>query len=265
MGTGRSTFHASARALGFALLTLATVLGCTGPTDSASGDPAAGAGTHDASTHDASAHGDAARDLVPENGEQGLEWLLAGNRRFVDNTPKHDFDSQRRRMMLASGQHPFGVVLGCSDSRVPPEMIFDFGLGDLFVIRVAGNVVAQDELGSIEYALAHLGVKLVVVLGHEGCGAVTAALGMYDGEVDELRGLLDKVSPALTGIDPELPDEERIHLGVEANVRHSMQQLVEIALREDVPQEQRALIVGAVYELDSGRVRVIDQVRVGEE
>ena len=141
---------------------------------------------------------DEERDRVPKDGAQALEWLLEGNRRFVDGRPRHDFASQRRRMMLTEGQHPFGVVLGCADSRVPPELIFDFGLGDLFVIRVAGNVVANDEAGSIEYAIAHLDVPLLLVLGHEGCGAVTAALGEHDGELRQVGGRWHFEAPGLS-------------------------------------------------------------------
>lgn len=195
---------------------------------------------------------------MPEDGAQALEWLLEGNRRFVEGRPRHDFESQRRRMMLTEGQHPFGVVLGCADSRVPPELIFDFGLGDLFVIRVAGNVVADDEAGSIEYAIAHLDVPLVLVLGHEGCGAVTAALGKHGNEVAELDGLLRMIQPAVADIDPSLPEASRIHLGVEANVRQSVKRLLEIAEREARPDEERVLVVGAVYELDTGNVRVLE-------
>jgi len=200
------------------------------------------------------------RDRMPEDGKQALQWLLEGNRRFVEGRPRHDYENQRRRMMLTEGQHPFGVILGCADSRVPPELIFDFGLGDLFVIRVAGNVVADDEAGSIEYAIAHLDVPLILVLGHEGCGAVTAALGMVEGEAKELEGLLRMIQPALVDIDPSLPSERRIHLGVEANVRQSVNRLLEIAEREQRPEDERVLVVGAVYELDTGRVRVLGDI-----
>ena len=203
--------------------------------------------------------GEEGRDRIPEDGRQALKWLLDGNRRFVNGEPRHDYESQRRRMMLTEGQHPFGVVLGCSDSRVPPELIFDFGLGDLFVIRVAGNVVADDEAASIEYAIVHLDVPLILVLGHEGCGAVTAALGVVEHEVKELSGLLRQIEPALVDIDPSLPTEDRIHLGVEANVCQSVRQLLEIADREARPSDERVLVVGAVYELDTGVVRILDE------
>jgi len=162
--------------------------------------------------------------------------------------------------MLSEGQHPFGIVLGCADSRVAPELVFDHGLGDLFVIRVAGNVVAEDEAGSIEYALQHLGVPLLVVLGHDNCGAVTAALGAHEDEPGELVSLLRRILPALGGIDPSLPMQERIRLGVEANVRQSVAQLRAIQDRLGQSAAERTLIVGAVYDLETGRVRAVEEV-----
>ena len=136
--------------------------------------------------------------------------------------------------------------------------MFDTGLGDLFVIRVAGNVAAEDEAGSIEYAVDHLDVRLVLVLGHERCGAVTAALGGSEGEAEELVRLLEQVKPALHGIDPALPGEERVRLGVEANVRHSVGRLQEIIDREAGGAPAGLRIVGAVYELETGRVRLLE-------
>jgi carbonic anhydrase len=199
-----------------------------------------------------------AKDLRPVDGAEALEWLVAGNHRFWDGHPRNDHETMRRAAMLAGGQHPFGIVLGCADSRVSPEVVFDHGLGDLFVIRVAGNVVAEDEAGSIEYALVHLHVPLVMVLGHEGCGAVTAALSAHDEEPRELVTLLERIAPAVKGIDPSLPSEERIRLGVEANVRQAVAQLRTIQDRVGMPEGERALIVGAIYELETGKVRVLE-------
>jgi carbonic anhydrase len=161
-------------------------------------------------------------------------------------------------MSLSGHQRPFAIVLGCADSRVPPELVFDHGLGDLFVIRVAGNVVSDDEAGSIQYAAAHLDTPLVVVLGHEGCGAVTAALGSIDDEPAELITLMRKVRPALVEIDRSLPMEDQVHAGVEANVRLAVSQLREIAEREQRPLQERMKVVGAAYELETGRVRILE-------
>ncbi|MDJ0851911.1 MAG: carbonic anhydrase [Myxococcota bacterium] len=198
------------------------------------------------------------QDAMPRDGDEALEWLLEGNERFIAGRPQHPNEELHRRARLGKGQRPFAAVLGCSDSRVPPELIFDYGLGDLFVIRVAGNVVADDEAGSLEYAADHLEVPLVLVLGHEGCGAVTAAFGTKRGEGAELVRLLARLEPGLAEIDPALPLEERVRLGVEANVRNSVEQLRAIAERdfEEVAPELR--IVGAIYELETGRVRVLD-------
>jgi carbonic anhydrase len=165
----------------------------------------------------------------------------------------------RRVAMLEGGQHPFATILGCADSRVSPELVFDHGLGDLFVIRVAGNVVAEDEAGSIEYGIAHLDVPLLMVLGHEGCGAVTAALHATDHEPAELQTLISRIRPALEDIPAELPEEEQVRLGVEANVRQSVRQLQTIADRVGRPHADRVLIVGAIYDLETGRVRLLDR------
>lgn len=197
-------------------------------------------------------------DIRVRDGQEALELLLEGNVRFTTDRPRHSHESQARRARLGGGQSPFSIVLGCADSRVPPELIFDAGLGDMFVIRVAGNFAGVDESGSIEYALVHLGTPLVLVMGHEGCGAITAALGAYESEPEELRHLIDSISPGLAGIDPGLSLEERVHLGVEANVRRMVGMLEAIRERENRPEAKRALIVGGVYELGTGRVRILD-------
>lgn len=200
------------------------------------------------------------RDAMPRDGDEALEWLLEGNARFANDEPLHVHEGLRRRAMLTGSQHPAAVVLGCADSRVPPELLFDAGLGDLFVVRVAGNVVADDEAGSIEYAVDHLDVPLVLVLGHEGCGAVTAALSAGEDAAEELSRLLERLKPALAGVDPGLPTPERIHLGVEANVRHSVSRLRQIVEREGRSQQipPGLRIVGGVYELETGRVRLLE-------
>jgi carbonic anhydrase len=201
------------------------------------------------------------RDAMPRDGDEALDLLLEGNARFAEDRPLQIHEGVRRRAMLTEGQYPAAVILGCADSRVPPELLFDTGLGDLFVVRVAGNVASVDEAGSIEYAVEHLHVPLVMVLGHERCGAVTAALGATEGEAEELSRLLESMKPALRDIDPELPMEERVRLGVEANVRYSVKQLREIVEREkDRPGTLPPgfQIVGGVYEFETGRVRLLD-------
>ncbi len=206
-------------------------------------------------------HEVSAADVEVGSGEEALALLLEGNERFVAAKPRHGHESIVRRAKLSMGQHPYAIVLGCADSRVPPELLFDAGLGDLFVVRVAGNIVGEDEAGSIEYSIEHLNTQLVVVLGHEGCGAVTAALkASYGEEAEELAHLLSVISPAMKGIDPELPHAERVHLGVEANIRQSMDKLHDIQERVGFPEDD-VLVVGAVYELDTGRVRILRDLR----
>lgn len=214
--------------------------------------------------------GPVASDVPPSPGASGtataaLERLMAGNARYVAGTPAHPNEGFLRRSRLVEGQKPFAVVLGCADSRVPPELIFDHGLGDLFVVRVAGNIVNADEAGSIEYAVGHLDTRLIVVLGHEGCGAVTAALEDPKGEVDELAQLMREIQPGLENVDRTKPRAEQIHAGVEANVLRAMGEIEKIAIREvDPGSGEKALVVGAVYELDSGRVRIVGTKEVGD-
>ena len=192
-------------------------------------------------------------DLVPESGEEALEWLLDGNKRFVTGKSQHRREGMEWREKLTTEQHPFATILGCSDSRVPIELLFDQGFGDLFIIRVAGNVLGPDEKGSIAYAVDHLHTPLILVLGHEGCGAVTAAM-LPDSERQKealfLQTLLETIDPAVKDINPGLPQKQRIHEGVEANVRQSVRQLItELGKYEEY---DNVLVAGAVYELDTG-------------
>lgn len=197
-------------------------------------------------------------EKFPESGEEALQWLLEGNFRFIAGKSRHLRESAKWRTRLTEQQHPFATILGCSDSRVPIELLFDQGFGDLFIIRVAGNVVGPNEKGSIAYAVAHLHTPLILVLGHEGCGAVTAAMlpdSIRRQEPVFLQELLTHIDPAVKNIDPGLPKEDRIHQGVEANVRWSIEQL---KARLQPHQEYKdVLIAGAVYELDTGKVRFI--------
>ena len=156
---------------------------------------------------------------------------------------------------------PFAVLLGCSDSRVPVELVFDQGFGDLFVIRVAGNVIAEDVIGSIQYAGRHLGTRLFVVLGHEECGAVSAALAALAGDRDEashIRSLLRLIEPGLAGLDPAMSGRDRLRAAVEANVRWSVRQLATSPEGKRATEEYGASILGAVYDLESGVVRFLD-------
>jgi len=231
--------HADLRSTGRAL---AILWACT-----LLSSPAAGAQTHAPPAAPAALTGRAA-----------LERLVEGNRRFVAGTSQHGHQSAAYRHGLATSQHPFATILGCSDSRVPLEPLFDQGFGDLFVIRVAGNVASLDELGSIEYAANHLGVKFVLVLGHEACGAVTAALGSEADrkhEASDIQALLEQIEPALASMPAGLEPAEQVHRGVEANVRQSVRVLRQSPALADRVKRGEIVIAGAVYELDTCRVR----------
>lgn len=192
---------------------------------------------------------------------QALASLKEGNARFIAGEPKHGHASEGWRSTLVEGQHPFAIIVGCADSRVPTELVFDQGFGDLFVIRNAGNIIAADVLGSIEYAVAHLGCKLVVVMGHESCGAVTAALMTAEErskEPLEVQDVLDDIVEGIEGV--ELPEDEskRVAAGVEANVRWSVQQLVDLIEERDQAGAEGVQVFGSVYELSTGKVRFFE-------
>ena len=192
---------------------------------------------------------------------QALKRLKEGNERFVRGRARFPTVQKEILATLAKKQQPFATILGCSDSRVPPELVFDCGFGELFVVRVAGNVLGRSILGTIQYAASHLHTQLFVVLGHEGCGAVKAALATkFEGAEHKSRiaTLLKNIVPALKGIDPEQPADALLRAGVEANVRHTVD-----ALRKTPEARVRAAttdmkLVGAVYELESGRVRFLE-------
>jgi carbonic anhydrase len=190
---------------------------------------------------------------------EALRRLLDGNTRFAAGASAPRPADPMRLRELTDGQHPFATVLGCSDSRVPPEVVFDQGLGDVFVVRVAGNVVGAEILGSLGYALEHLATPLFVVLGHEGCGAVQAALAKRrEGKTAHgpLAELIDAIGPALEQIDPSEPADAQLRHAVEANVRHTVRRLAATPAGRDALARDRIRVVGAVYELATGRVRL---------
>jgi carbonic anhydrase len=199
-------------------------------------------------------------EAIPENAQQALQRLREGNQRFVDGKVRHGHEDRTRRDALVADQQPFAVVLGCSDSRVPIELVFDQGFGDLFVIRVAGNVIAPDIVGTIGYAVTHLQTRLLVVMGHEGCGAVTAALQSHatQPESPSIEALLKLIGPGLQGLPPELQGSARLSAAVEANVRWSMDQLATIPGGRMVLDSGQLTMLGAVYELATGKVRFLD-------
>jgi carbonic anhydrase len=199
---------------------------------------------------------------------EALERLREGNRRFVaEARDTGGYTTDARRRELVAGQEPFAIVLGCSDSRVPAEIVFDQGLGNLFVIRVAGNIVAPSQVGSVEFAAARFGTRLVVVLGHSNCGAVAATieeLGRASAEQSRnLRSIVDRIRPAVATLlarDAANPDAV-MRGAVRANIRASARHLRHGSeLLEQLIRDDGLLVVGAEYSLETGVVDFFDGV-----
>lgn len=198
---------------------------------------------------------------------EALEHLREGNRRFASDTRSGDtLLSGSRRTELAKGQQPFAIVLGCSDSRVPAEIVFDQGLGDLFVIRVAGNIVAPSQIGSVEFAADRFGSRLVVVLGHSRCGAILATLEELRRSTEtqsrNLRSIVDRVRPSVEGLlatDLRHDDDALVRQAVRANVRASANHLRHGSdIVERLIHNDGLVVVGAEYSLESGIVDFFD-------
>jgi carbonic anhydrase len=203
---------------------------------------------------------------------EALERLREGNRRFVAGDGGRDaLASGARRSEVAAGQEPFAIVLGCSDSRVPAEIVFDQGLGDLFVIRVAGNIVAPSQVGSVEFAAERFGTRLVVVLGHSRCGVVLATLDELrrptENQSRNLRSIVDRVRPsveALLATELRQDPEALVRDAVRANVRVSASHLRHGSeILEQLIQRDGLLVVGAEYSLETGVVDFFDGVPAG--
>ena len=206
---------------------------------------------------------------MPIAAPEALRRLRDGNRRFASGVRSAEgLSSLTRRAELVTGQEPLAIVLGCSDSRVPAEIVFDQGLGDLFVIRVAGNVVAPSQIASVEFAADRFATRLVVVLGHSQCGAVTATLEELrrpnDAHSQSLRSIVGRIRPSVEGLlATDLAKDEGALLreAVRANVRASANQLRHGSeLIERLAERDGLLVVGAEYSLESGAVDVFDGV-----
>jgi carbonic anhydrase len=198
-----------------------------------------------------------------------LERLLEGNRRFVDGIRGGNANTNHaRRTELTAGQEPFAIILGCSDSRVPAEIVFDQGLGDLFVIRVAGNIVAASQVGSVEFAAARFGTPLVVVLGHSQCGAIQATLEELRQPAEHksrnLRSIVDRVRPSvetLLATDLKNDPVALAQHAVRANIRASVDHLRHgSAILEGLIQTGNLLVIGAEYSLETGVVDFFDGI-----
>ncbi len=199
--------------------------------------------------------------------QEALDRLKGGNRRFVSGEADiRDLTCPERRKEVSKSQKPFAIILGCSDSRAPAEVLFDHGLGDLFVIRVAGNVVSKTQIGSIEFAAQEFGARLVVVLGHSNCGAIGAAILELERQLDEpsenIHSIVDRIVPAIKPVFEqnhirENP-EELYRESVRANVRASVEQLKTGSQKlESLIEKDGMRIVGAEYSLDTGIVEFL--------
>ena len=186
--------------------------------------------------------------------------LISGNKRFAEGNPTHPNQSLSRRREMAKGQNPRAAVLACADSRVSPEIIFDQGLGDLFVVRVAGNVVNDPILGSLEYAVEHLGTQLIVVLGHQRCGAVAAACA--GGEAPgHIASLVQALAPAVDKISAShnASDDGRVDLAAKENVRMTVKSLHTCGpILEEWVRQGKLEVAGAFYDLDTGTVEIVE-------
>ena len=193
--------------------------------------------------------------------EQALARLRDGNARFVRGEARFPTVQKEVLAALAKGQRPYATILGCSDSRVPPELLFDAGFGELFIVRLAGNVLSAEVAGTLQYAGVHLRTPLFVILGHEGCGAVQAALAAKlhgARERSHIEELLQGILPGLEGLDTALPPDGLLASAVEANVRWTMRQILETPEARARQAEGVMQLVGAVAEISTGRVRFLE-------
>ncbi len=198
---------------------------------------------------------------------EALKLLRDGNRRFVSDERRRDaLTSEMRRRELTAGQEPFAIILGCSDSRAPAEIVFDQGLGDLFVIRVAGNIVAPSQVGSVEFAAERFGTRLVVVMGHSRCGAIQATLEEMQRPTEDqsrnLRSIVDRIRPTLADLlksDTHDDRDDLMRQAVRANIRASADHLRHGSeLLEQLIARDGLLVVGAEYSLETGIVDFFD-------
>jgi carbonic anhydrase len=200
---------------------------------------------------------ESAHSAIPVDADEAVKRLLDGNRRYIAGKNSASHRTAKRRSEVAKGQHPFAIIVGCSDSRVPPEILFDQGIGDLFVVRSAGNVIDDIAIGSIEYAVEHLGVQLILVLGHERCGAVDATL--KGGEVGgKLKTVIDAIKPAVEKAKAKGQTTHGCDLlctSVKGNARMVAEKIRKASpVLTDAIENGMLRVAGAYYELDSGVV-----------
>lgn len=193
-------------------------------------------------------------DTELESPDAALKRLLNGNKRFIKHKPEYPHQSQARLQEVATAQHPFATLLSCADSRVPAEIVFDQGIGDLFDVRIAGNIVTDEALGSLEYAAVLLGTPLIMVLGHERCGAVTAAV---QGKPlpGQIGSFAKAIKPVVADVKGKLGD--LVENVVVANVQYQVTKLKQSELLTELVEAGKLKIVGGRYDLDTGEVTVV--------
>jgi Carbonic anhydrase len=198
------------------------------------------------------------RTEIVSSPEAALQLLIEGNQRFASGSPlSKDLSSTRRKDLRKNGQHPFAVIVSCSDSRVPPELLFDQALGDLFVVRVAGNVATPVEVGSIEYAVEHLKVPLVMVLGHEECGAVTAAVqgGENRGYIENI---LEKIKPSVNRAKSTgATGTDLIEKSADFNINNALNDILLSSIVREGVETKQVKVIGAKYDLDEGLLKLL--------
>ena len=192
-----------------------------------------------------------ADEALSANPKQALQKLLDGNKRYVNDQLEHPNRSEERRSETALGQKPFAVILGCSDSRVSPEILFDQGIGDLFIVRVAGNVLGPVELDSIEYSAIYLGSSVIMVLGHENCGAIQAVM---QGKTKEIEALSSLILPAID--HGKNYKNFTLEEAIKRNVEYVTQELKKSPPLNDLIKNKKLMVVGAYYDFLSGRVEL---------
>ncbi|HEY8911106.1 MAG TPA: carbonic anhydrase [Desulfosporosinus sp.] len=200
------------------------------------------------------------RTEVISSPDVAMQLLIEGNNRFITGKPlSKDFSATRRMDLMKNGQHPFAVIVSCSDSRVPPELLLDQALGDLFVIRVAGNVITPVEMGSVEYAVEHLKSPLVLVLGHEGCGAVTATV--QGGETPgSIAAITDKIKPAVVEAKAlGLTGNDLIEKSIDINIKNALSDISKSPVIKEGVEAKKIKVMGAKYDLDEGALKFINE------
>jgi carbonic anhydrase len=200
-------------------------------------------------------------------GDDSLTKLIDGNKRYVSGSLAKKDIGDTRRQELTKGQHPFATVLSCSDSRVAPELVFDQGLGDIFIIRVAGNVIEPTTLGSIEYGAEHLHTPLLVILGHEQCGAVTAAFDAKGNPEGNIGAILKKIMPAVaTAKKAKKGKDETLQIAIEENIRNTHKDIMKNSkIIKELVHEGKLKVVGAVYSLNTGKIAMVDLADAGND